>query len=333
MNPKVSVIIPAYNAAKVLGRCLDAVARQTYAPLEVIVVDDCGGDNSAGIARARGAKVVRTPRNGGCALARNVGADAAAGEVLFLLDSDVELRDDAIANAVARLLSDPGYGAVCGVYADQPMIDDGWVERCRVLQAHYWRISSLGTVTFLFPSLAAIPRRVFDTIGPFNTGLRQTEEVDYGARLSQHYRLHLAGDVQGAHDDDDRLRPLLRKLFHRARQRIPLYAKRRSFAKGFETPARSAASVLALLGVVCLPAALLWPIAVLPSLALLGLSILLDIGMYSFVLRRRGPLVLGQFATVVLLTNVAIAAGAVAGAVQWLASARFRRLYDLAAAS
>jgi glycosyltransferase involved in cell wall biosynthesis len=84
---KVSVVIPAYNAARFLPRCLKSVFTQTLQPAEVIVVDDGSTDDSAEIARKLGARVVSRP-NGGLSAARNTGVQSSSSEWVALLDAD-----------------------------------------------------------------------------------------------------------------------------------------------------------------------------------------------------------------------------------------------------
>jgi glycosyltransferase involved in cell wall biosynthesis len=84
---KISVVIPAYNAARFLPRCLESVFAQTLKPLEVIVVDDGSTDNTAAVAEELGATVLRRP-NGGPGAARNAGIQFASGEWIALLDAD-----------------------------------------------------------------------------------------------------------------------------------------------------------------------------------------------------------------------------------------------------
>jgi len=329
VSTSVSVIIPSYNSARTLNLVLRAVRAQTYAPLEVLVVDDHSTDGSDALAASLGARVLRTPANGGCGAARNLGAAHARGNVLFFLDADVAPRPDAVANAVAALAADPRLGAVCGVEDPVPLIRDSRFEEYRSLQYHYWSISSGGRISFLFPNICAIPAPVFAEIGPFNPHLRQTEEVDYGHRLRQRYELLLSPAVRGRHDHDDRLGVLLRKLFARGRLRVPLYARSRRFARGFETPARAVASLAALgaLVSVALPLVLGVPWWLAPG-ALVATSVACDAGMYRYVLERRGPAFTAYFAAVHYLVNLTIAAAAAVGALQWLCSGAFRRLYD-----
>lgn len=84
---KIGVVIPAYNAARFLPRCLESVRAQTLQPDEVIVVDDGSTDGTAALAAELGAKVVRR-ENGGLSAARNTGIQSTSCEWIALLDAD-----------------------------------------------------------------------------------------------------------------------------------------------------------------------------------------------------------------------------------------------------
>ena len=84
---KISVVIPAYNAASFLPRCLRSVFAQTLKPEEIIVVDDGSSDNTAEVAAELGVKVIRRA-NGGPSAAKNTGMQSALSEWIALLDAD-----------------------------------------------------------------------------------------------------------------------------------------------------------------------------------------------------------------------------------------------------
>ncbi|MGX7825783.1 glycosyltransferase family 2 protein [Actinokineospora sp. 24-640] len=327
----VSVIVPNYNGAATLPLCLASVAAQTHPDIELIVSDDASTDDSAAVAAAHGARVVRGTVNGGCAVARNAGVAAASGEVLFFLDSDVAIEPDAVARAVGLLAADPAVGGVCGVEDPEPLLPGGSVKRFRAMQYHYWSISSEGPISFLFPNICAIRAEVFARTGPFNAALRHTEEVDYGHRINRAHVLLLTSAVRGRHDHDARLAVLLRKLFHRGRMRIPLYLGARRFASGFETATRAYAAVAALLAVLTLPVVALGLVWTMLPLGFLALSIGLDAGMYRFALRHAGPGFLPRFTALQFLVNVTIAVSVGVGVLQWLTSRRFRGIYAVGA--
>ncbi|WP_307848842.1 glycosyltransferase family 2 protein [Microbispora oryzae] len=328
-RPLVTVVVPNYNGARFLPLCLRAAREQTYDPIEIIVVDDHSTDESVRIARSAGVNVIHTPANGGAAVARNAGAAAANGEILFFVDADVALAPDAVATAVAILEADPGVGAACGIEDPEPLFRSGRVEDYRAIQHHYWSVASEGEVSFLWSAMFAIRATVFAEIGPFNPRLRYTEEVDYGHRLGRRYRVLLTSAIGGRMGHDRELTALLRKLFHRGRARVPLYAARRRFARGYETASRAWASLAALLTVVTVPLVIPYgPAAAAVPAALLAVSLACDAHMYRFVFARRCPLFGLFYAGVHFLVNLAIIGGVAAGAVQWLSSARFRALYE-----
>jgi glycosyltransferase involved in cell wall biosynthesis len=327
--PLTTVIVPNYNHESSLPACLAAIENQTYSPIEVVVVDDASTDDSVRVAEAAGVTVLRNERNEGPSVTRNRGAEWASGHYLFFVDSDGALTPDAVANAVALFEADPGLGAVCGIEDAEPLSTDGRVENYRALQHYYWCIASEGDVSFLYSAVCAIRASVFAEVGPFNPALRWTEEVDYGARIARRYRMVSTSSVAARMDFDRSLTVLLRKFFHRVRCRIPLYARRRRFAQGYETAPRAYSSLAAALAVVALPAALvLGPVWLVVPALLLACSLACDARMYRFVLSRRGPLFTLYFVTVHFLVNITIVSGAAAGALQWLASRRFRLTYE-----
>lgn len=85
--PTVSVVIPARDDAAELDRCLRALAAQTVAPHEVVVVDNASTDGTAAVAARHGARVLHEPRVG-IASAAATGYDAATGDVVGRLDAD-----------------------------------------------------------------------------------------------------------------------------------------------------------------------------------------------------------------------------------------------------
>ncbi len=90
-NYTISVVIPAYNAGKYVGRAIDSVLAQTLAPHEVIVVDDGSTDNTAQVVAQYQSKVKYiVQENAGASVARNTGIKTADGEWIAFLDADDE---------------------------------------------------------------------------------------------------------------------------------------------------------------------------------------------------------------------------------------------------
>lgn len=318
---EVSVIIPCYNAEKTLRACLESVFAQDHRPVEVVVVDDASTDSSPTITEEFPCRLVRVPANGGVSAARNLGAAHTTGEVLFFLDSDVALAPDAIRNAVAALAEDPSCGCVYGVYAAEPLIDDGPVERYRTLHLHHALSRGAGVTMSAIFALAAVPRRVFDEIGPFDENLRSAEDDDYSERLLTRYRIRLSGAVIGWHDEADRLLPLLAEQFRRAQ--LMRFSVRNRMRRGSLKINRTTGVLAAGLAVASVPAGLaLPPLRVLPAL-FLALFAVADPALSRFVLREKGPGFLVYFTGVHLLTHLAQVTGAGVGWVRSMVDPTF----------
>jgi len=91
-KPTVSVVIPIYNTAKFLPRCLDSVLNQSFQDFEIIAVNDESPDNAdkilAQYAKRHPSIKIITQKNGGLAAAKNTGLGHARGEFVYFLDSD-----------------------------------------------------------------------------------------------------------------------------------------------------------------------------------------------------------------------------------------------------
>ena len=107
MAGKISVIIPVYNVEGYLLQCLDSVLSQSYADLQIILIDDGSIDRSGEICDAYAAKdsrvVVIHQKNGGAAAAKNAGLRVATGKYLSFVDSDDYLEQDTYAHMIAFL--------------------------------------------------------------------------------------------------------------------------------------------------------------------------------------------------------------------------------------
>ena len=105
---KISVVIPAYNAEKTIGRAIESVLSQTRPADEVIVVDDGSTDVTAEVVRLYGDKVVLIQQeNAGASVARNTGINAAKGNWIAFLDGDDEWLPEKLQLQLAHLQKHP----------------------------------------------------------------------------------------------------------------------------------------------------------------------------------------------------------------------------------
>ncbi|MDI6689899.1 MAG: glycosyltransferase [Actinomycetota bacterium] len=115
-NPRVSILVPAYNEEKVIGNCINWLLQTTYPNYEIIVVDDGSTDGTADevlkFAHYPEVKLIRKP-NGGKASALNEGIRNSDGEILVMMDADTKFEPNTVGELV-RHFKDPKIGAVSG---------------------------------------------------------------------------------------------------------------------------------------------------------------------------------------------------------------------------
>lgn len=106
-NPLISVIVPVYNVAAWLPRCVDSVLAQTYQNLEILLIDDGSTDASGEICDAYAEKDPRIrvihKKNGGLSSARNAGLDVSNGQYLGFVDSDDWIEPEMYAQMLALM--------------------------------------------------------------------------------------------------------------------------------------------------------------------------------------------------------------------------------------
>ena len=104
MDPKLSVIIPAFNAENTLERCIKSILRQSFSDYEIIIIDDGSTDSSREISdlycrRDKRMQVVHQ-NNSGVSVARNVGINIASGQYIMFVDSDDEIESSFFAEYI-----------------------------------------------------------------------------------------------------------------------------------------------------------------------------------------------------------------------------------------
>jgi glycosyltransferase involved in cell wall biosynthesis len=135
MDTFISIVIPNYNGSATIGKCLQAALASKYGNFEVVVVDDGSTDGSVGLIERYPVRLIRLDRRLGAAAARNRGAENSRGEILFFIDADCLLREDALALANTAMAQEPD-AVIGGTYTRLPF-DSDFFSAFQSLFIHY----------------------------------------------------------------------------------------------------------------------------------------------------------------------------------------------------
>jgi len=192
VKPKVSVIIPAYNAEKYLAETVCSVLDQSYDDYEVIVVDDGSSDGTLGVARSFEPRIRVLPKsNGGPASARNLAIRNSRGDYIAFLDSDDLWLKDKLEKQVALLEKDPMAGLV---YGEALMFtgNNGEIKiRDRIGFTLEPSFRSLLFGDYIPNSTVIIRRCCTDKVGLLNESrdLIGVEDYEYWMRVAKHFTM------------------------------------------------------------------------------------------------------------------------------------------------
>lgn len=189
-GPLVSVVIPSYNRREYLIEAIESVLRQTYAPIEIIVVDDGSTDGSAEAARAFGerVRVIEQP-NSGVSAARNAGISAAQGEFVAHLDGDDLMARDCVEARVGLLAADGGLGICVGSYrvTDSKGVPTGRIDPPRTAPpGDHFRLALRGN--WGATCGVVYRRRALELCGGFDPLLKVCEDWDLFIRICARFR-------------------------------------------------------------------------------------------------------------------------------------------------
>jgi len=184
-TPRLSVVMPVYNAESTLAECLTRLFQSTVEDFEVVLVDDGSTDNTRAIASSFPLRIVPTGGRVGPAAGRNLGAREAQGDVIFFIDSDVMVRPDTLSRLLGRFEEGDVDGLIGVQAADM---------RYRNLPSQYknlwmrWTyLRKEGDVPLFYTTAAGIRRDVFLRVGGFDQGYGNpnVEDTAFGQKLAR----------------------------------------------------------------------------------------------------------------------------------------------------
>lgn len=197
--PLVTVVIPTYNRADLLPRAVRSVLNQTYALLELLVVDDGSTDGTAEVMKGfqdPRVRFLRLEKNQGQCAAMNAGIGFARGDWVCFLDSDDEYLDTCIEKqmAVVQAADSEALGVVYVLSGER-------TPDRRMIPAHFNALQGdvyAGALAqgYVAPSITLLIRKTcFDTVGLWDTEFRCFQDDDLCIRLAKQYRFEVVREV------------------------------------------------------------------------------------------------------------------------------------------
>lgn len=188
--PKVSILIPFYNAQGVIGKTIESALNQTWPDTEVVLVDDGATDDSYKIASSYTSEKIRIFRqeNKGACAARNYAFSQSTGDYIQYLDADDMLEADKIEKQLKALWKDPTKGAIAsgkwaGYYGENDIRSRALkiyrdYERPVDMLADMWCLDEM-----MSPGVWLVPRSVIQKAGLWNESLHVNQDGEFFCRV------------------------------------------------------------------------------------------------------------------------------------------------------
>lgn len=182
MSPLISVIVPVYNHAHTLARCLASIRSQTYQPVQIIVVNDGSTDNFSHIKnklRVQFDFILLEQTNQGAPAARNAGFREATGEYVIFLDADTVAKLEMLERLERQLREHPEAS-----YA-YSQFKFGW----KIMRGQNFKAADLKKYNYI-DTTSLIRREALKNIpGPFDINLKRFQDWDLWLTLLEQNKI------------------------------------------------------------------------------------------------------------------------------------------------
>jgi len=189
----VSIIIPCFRQAHLLGEAIESVLAQSYPHFEIVVVDDGSPDDPLQVVKRYSSVCYLRQENGGVASARNRGIQTSTGEYLVFLDADDRLLPNHLQTSLKAFQEHPDAGFVCGDYRWFGAEGTWHVHNCRPSPDHY---ATLLRRNFIGPPhVVMFKRQIIQKLGGFRQDVAPGEDQELFLRIARTYPIYCHHEV------------------------------------------------------------------------------------------------------------------------------------------
>ena len=251
---KLSVIVPAYNAEKIIKDCLNRILQETKKIVsEIIVVDDCSTDNTLAILKSfKKIKVISLKRNKGVGNARNLGASKAKYQMLCFIDSDIIIEKKSIYNLLQRFHKSDDVGSVSGTQNLKNLNNESWTSNFVCLKSCYGThtIKKEKDFSTISSEFCLISKIIFNKVGKWKSVAKAGgEEFDLGFKIKKLNKKNIKLKSAGYSGYWCDLLQRSKRIIERTEKYIPIFLKKKKFDSvgSFATSGQALSSFLSLL--------------------------------------------------------------------------------------
>ncbi len=287
----ISIVIPTYNVSRFMPNLLDSIFGNRIDDMEVIIVDDCSKDDTVSIAKKYPVNVIELEVNGGPARARNIGVEAAKGDIIFFLDSDVLVMDGTIKEVEDYFRNDPSAQCVIGICATEPL-NRGFVPK---YMAMFEYIHLLGVpdnkVSVFAPRCGALKKELFQRLGGYREKYKgaDVEDFELARRICQTDDIILNPKMLVRHQFVNNVEEAVRNYFKRAVMWIHLFLSDKKLDNaGPTTPGNGIAAICSFLGFISLLFMPFMPVAKPVFVLLMVLFLFFNLKWWNFMRNEAG---------------------------------------------
>ena len=238
MKPEISIVIPMYNAGKIIENVLQSLENQTDKNFEIIIVDDVSTDDSVEIVKKHSLEPIILPKNGGPSRARNVGVKNAKADVILFMDTDVILCPDVIEKLI-EMFKDQSINVVAGIN-DTKNHYNNFISDYENLYISYMYHNLVNFASGFYTCFTVIRKNVFNNVGGFNENIRMSEDTEFGHRLLRKgYKINLNKKIVFSHIKEYTFYTYFKKQIFKMESLLKikrLYFKQDRFTKTLNTP-------------------------------------------------------------------------------------------------
>lgn len=218
---KISVVMPAYNEEKYIGKCLESIMNQDYDDYEVIVsLNNCTDGTENIVRNLEGVKIVKE-ENKGVTYARQTGTKEASGEIIASTDADSYYPSDWL----SKIASDFEDREIKALYGPVYFVGQSKVLKfmAKYIYTSFLQISRLFGNDNVAGINFAFRKDVFDKVGGYTLGLKSAEDIDLAEKIRKFGKIKLDKNLV-VYTSDRRFKGrLFKSLVHHAKNYFKVF--------------------------------------------------------------------------------------------------------------